>query len=142
MSAHDDVFHLEVRDGVGDDALAVDVGWWEDVGDVAVHEDVARLEAQHGGFRDAGVGAADPEDLRVLAGGEGGEEVRVGGGGGLGPLFVLVEGEFEGVCGVGGGLLEFCFWGVGLVGEEEGVTFRSWGGGGLGEGSDGGMGKE
>lgn len=98
MAADDDVLHLEVGDGVGDDALAVDVGGGQDVGDVAVHEDVARLEAEDGGFGDAGVGAADPEDLGLLAGREGGEEVGLVVGGCLGPLLVLVEGEFEGVC--------------------------------------------
>ena len=69
----------------------------EHVGDVAVHEDVARLEAEHGGFGDARVGAAEPEDGWVLAGGEGGEEVGVVVGGCLGPLLVLVEGYVEGV---------------------------------------------
>lgn len=67
MPAHDDVLNLEVRDGVGDDALAVEVRRGEHVGDVAVHEDVAGFEAEDGRFGDAGVGAADPEDLGVLA---------------------------------------------------------------------------
>lgn len=62
-----------------------------------MHEDVAGLEAQHGGFGEAGVGAADPEDLRGLAGGEGGEEGGVLLGGGAGPVFVFLEGELEGV---------------------------------------------
>ena len=61
-------------DRVGDDALAVEVRGREDVGDVAVHEDVAGFEAEDGRFGDAAVGAAEPEDLRVLACGEGGEE--------------------------------------------------------------------
>ena len=99
MSAHDDVHDFEMRDGIGDDALAVDVGRGQDVGDVAVDEDVAGFEAEDGGFRDAGVGAADPEDLRLLAGSEGGEEVGLVVGCCLGPLFVLVEGEFEVICG-------------------------------------------
>ncbi len=88
---------LDVRDGVGDHALAADVRGREHVGDVAVHEDVARLEAQEGGFGDAGVGAAEPEDGGVLAFREGGEEVRVVGGGGLGPVLVVFEGLVEGV---------------------------------------------
>lgn len=93
---------LEVRDGVGDDALAVEVRGREDVGDVAVHEDVAGLEAEDGGLGDAGVGAADPEDLGLLARCEGGEEVGVVVGGGLGPLLVLVEAGFEVICGWAG----------------------------------------
>lgn len=97
MTAHDDMLHFQVGDGVGDDALAVDVGRGQDVCDVAVDEDVAGFEAEDGGFGDAGVGAADPEDLGLLAGREGGEEVGLVVGCCLGPLLVLVEGEFEGV---------------------------------------------
>lgn len=108
MSAHDHMFHLQKRNGVGDDGLRVQVRGGQDVGDVAVHEDVARLEAEDGGFGDAGVGAADPEDLGGLALGEGGEEVGFGFGEGLGPFFVLVEGVFEGVCGGGVGLAGLC----------------------------------
>lgn len=67
MPAHDDVLHFQIADRVLDHGLAVQVGRGEDVGDVAVDEDVAGLEAEHGGFGDAGVGAADPEDLGVLA---------------------------------------------------------------------------
>ena len=60
MSAHDDVLHFQILDGVGDHAPAVDVGRGQYVGDVAVHEDVAGVEAEDGGFGDAGVGTADP----------------------------------------------------------------------------------
>lgn len=99
MAADDDMPHLEMLDRVRDDGLRVQVAGREDVGDVAVDEDVAGLHAEDGGFGDAGVGAADPEDLRLLALGEGGEEVGVGGGGRFGPLLVLAQGQFEGVCG-------------------------------------------
>lgn len=92
------MLHFEVVDGIGDDALAADVRGRQDVGDVAVHEDVAGIEAEDHGLGDAGVGAAEPEDLGLLACGEGGEEAGVVGGGGLGPFFVLLEGEGEGVC--------------------------------------------
>lgn len=92
MPADDHMLHLEMLDGVGDDGLGVQIPRREYVGDVAVHEDVAGLHAQHGGFGDAGVGAADPEDLGLLALGEGGEEVGFGGRGGFGPLLVLVQG--------------------------------------------------
>lgn len=90
-------------DGVGDHALAADVGRRQDVGDVAVHEDVARVEAEEGGLGDAGVGAAEPEDLRLLALREGGEEVGLGLGGRLGPFLVVLEGDLEGICEVGQG---------------------------------------
>jgi hypothetical protein len=68
---------LEVDDGVLDDGEGGQVGGGEDVGDVAVDEDVAGFETEDGGFGDAGVGAADPEDFGGLAFGEGGEEVGV-----------------------------------------------------------------
>lgn len=58
MAADDDVFHFEVEDGEFDDGEQGEVGRGEDVGDVAVGEDVPRFEAQEGGFRGAAVGAA------------------------------------------------------------------------------------
>lgn len=81
MSAHDQMLDLQMLHGVGDDRLRVQIAGREDVGDVAVHEDVPGLQTQHGGFGDARVGAADPEDLGLLALGEGGEEVGFGFGG-------------------------------------------------------------
>ncbi len=128
MSAHNHMFHFQKRDRVRDDGLRVQVRRGQDVGDVAVDEDVARLEAEDGGFGDAGVGAADPEDLGGLALGEGGEEVGFGLGEGLGPFFVLLQGEFEGVCGGEGGLAGlWCMLGVG-----EGALGTGWGVGGWG----------
>ena len=67
MPAHDNVFDFEVLDGVGDDALGADIAGVQDVGDVAVHEHVAGLQAADGGFGAARVGAADPKDLGALA---------------------------------------------------------------------------
>lgn len=71
----------------------------QDVGDVAVREDVARVEAEDGGFGDARVGAAEPEDGRVLPFGEGGEEVGFVVAGRLHPRFVVGERFGEEVCG-------------------------------------------
>ena len=64
MPAENDVRYLEVHDGVLDDGEGVDVGGRDDVGDVAVHEDVTGLEAEDSGFGDAGVGAAEPDWVR------------------------------------------------------------------------------
>lgn len=97
MPADHDVRDFEVHNGKADDAEGVEVARVQDVGDVAVDEDIAGLEAEDGGFGDAGVGAADPEDLGGLAVGEGGEEGWVLLAGFLGPGFVLGEGEGEGV---------------------------------------------
>jgi hypothetical protein len=61
VPAENDVLDFEVGDGVLDDGRGVDVGWGDDVGDVAVDEDVAGLEAEDGGFGAARVGAAEPD---------------------------------------------------------------------------------
>lgn len=120
MSGHDDVRDLEVVDGVVDDALGTHVVRGEDVGDVAVHEDVAWLGVQQGCLWAAGVGAAEPEEGGRLPFGAAGEEVRVFLGGFGGEGFVLREEGVEGVCccgGVSGGGLER-ERGGGIEGEE------------------------
>ena len=145
--------HLEVRDAVRDDALRAEVRRRDDVGDVAVHEDVAWFQGADGCFRDAGVGAADPEDLGGLAFCEGGEEVWVRGRGGFGPLLVLVQDAFEVVCGEEGWLavLGLFFGGGDSIGggrgekgkgEVECVFTFFCGGGGLGVGFCGRVGEE
>lgn len=45
MAAEDDVFDLEVGDGEFEGGGGVDVGGGDDVGEVAVDEDVAWLQA-------------------------------------------------------------------------------------------------
>lgn len=86
---------------VGDYGLGAEVRAGEDVGDVAVHEDGAGGLREEDGFRDARVGAAEPEDGGGLALREVGEEVGVFGVGFLGPGFVGLEDGVEGVCGWG-----------------------------------------
>lgn len=60
MAAQHDVLYLEVDHGELDDAGCADVGVLDDVGDVAVHEDVARLEAEDGRLGATRVGTSDP----------------------------------------------------------------------------------
>lgn len=91
VATDDDVFHLQVHDGVLDHAGRVEVAVVDDVGDVAVHEDVAGLEAQDGRLRAARVRAADPQDLRLLADGEGWELLAVAGR----PFLVLEQSGLE-----------------------------------------------
>jgi len=67
VSAEDDVLDLEVGHRVLDHGGGVDVGGGDDVGDVAVDEDVAWLEAEDGCLWAARVGAAEP-DCVVLVG--------------------------------------------------------------------------
>lgn len=58
VPAHDDVLDLHVEDGILHDGEHADVGAVDDVGDVAVREHLAGLEAKDGGLGDARVGAA------------------------------------------------------------------------------------
>ena len=97
MAGDDYVLHLQIVDGVVDDGLAGHVVRGDDVGDVAVDEDVARLGGEEGGFGAAAVGAAEPEGGGALALGAFGEEVRVGGLGFGGEVAVLGEEAVEGV---------------------------------------------
>jgi len=78
VAADDDVADLEDIDGVLDDGEDVEVGFCDDVCDVAVDEDFAGGEAGDLVGGDAGVGASDPEELRTLLMGEGFEEAGVG----------------------------------------------------------------
>lgn len=94
---------LQVRDRILDDGAGVDVGRADDVGDVAVDEDVTGLQAEDRRLGDARVGAAEPEDRGRLPGRERWEEGRVlvrfvGGPGGVGRKRVR-----EGVGGCVGG---------------------------------------
>lgn len=67
MAADDDVADAQMAHGVLDHRRGAQVRGVQHVGDVAVDEDVAGLEAQHGCFRASRVGAADPENLGLLA---------------------------------------------------------------------------
>jgi hypothetical protein len=101
VAADDDVLDLQVLDGELDDAERVDVRGRQDVGDVAVAEDLAGFQAQDRGLGAARVGAADPEDLRGLAFAQGLEEFGLGLGERAAPGRVVVEGFAVGVVGVG-----------------------------------------
>lgn len=67
MAAYDNVFDFENVYCISDDRCGILVSGMEDVGNVAVHEDVAGTRAGDCCFRDARVGAADPEDAGLLA---------------------------------------------------------------------------
>lgn len=64
VAADDDVFYLEHIDGVLEDGEEIEIGFLDDVGDVAVDEDFAGGEAGDLVGGDARVGAADPEVFR------------------------------------------------------------------------------
>jgi hypothetical protein len=60
MAAENDVLHFQVHNSVLDYGKDAVVTWSNDVGDVAVYEDVAGLKTEKGSFGDSGVRAADP----------------------------------------------------------------------------------
>lgn len=66
MAAEDDVRDFEKVYGVLDYGGGVDVGWGDDVRDVAMDENVTGLETEDSGFGDAGVRAAEPNLRNVL----------------------------------------------------------------------------
>lgn len=97
---------LQVCDCILNDGAGVDIGRADDVGDVAVDEDVTGLQSEDRGLGDARVGAAEPEDRGRLPSRERWEEGRVlvrfvRGPGGVGGERV---GEGVGCVGVSGGL--------------------------------------
>jgi hypothetical protein len=95
VAAEDDVLDLEVLDAELDGRQQGDVGRVDDVGDVAQHEDLAGLLAQHRGLGDARVAAANPQDVGRLALGAVLEEFGVLGGDVRGPNLVGLEGGCE-----------------------------------------------
>ena len=70
VAADDDVFDFQMRDGVFDGRGGIHVQTVNKVGDVAVHEHVARLKSHQLFRRDAAVGAADVEVFGILPVGE------------------------------------------------------------------------
>lgn len=93
MAAQNNMLDAQVTDGILDDRRRAQVGRVQDVGDVTVDKDIARLEAQDGGLGAARVGAADPEDFGALADRKAGEEVGLLTGGFGGPFLVLAQGS-------------------------------------------------
>jgi hypothetical protein len=102
--------------GIFDNGGGAEVAWVEDVGDVAVHEDVAGLEAQEGGFRAARVGAPDPQNLRRLPGGKGREKLGVAAGCLCSPFLVQAQACCISICGSRTGDVSLClgFWALGF----------------------------
>lgn len=64
------MLHFQMCNSVLNDCAAVNVGWADNVGDVAVDEDISWLEAENGGLWNARIGAAEPKNGWGLAGGE------------------------------------------------------------------------
>ena len=66
VPADDDMFHLEVIDGIVDDTHHIDIYTDDQVADVAVHKDFSWLGTHHLFCRDPAVTASDIEIVRVL----------------------------------------------------------------------------
>lgn len=67
VAAEDDVLDLEVLDAELDGGQQRDVGGVDDVGNVAQHEDLTGLLAQHSGLGDTRVAASYPKNVGSLA---------------------------------------------------------------------------
>ena len=91
VPAHDDVLDPQRLDGELQHRHAVEVGRIDDVRDIAVHEHLAGLEAGDDVGRHAAVGAADPQVLGGLQGGQAVEVARVGSGSFPCPPAVLLQ---------------------------------------------------
>src|SRR6185436_14902862 len=95
MATDDDVLDLQNVHGVLEHRQAVEVGVDDEVGDVAVDEQLARQEAHDFIRRNAAVGAADPEVSRGLLLRQRREEARVAGGDPGSPGAVVLEQMLE-----------------------------------------------
>src|SRR4030081_2757213 len=91
VTADDDVFDFQYLHGELHYRQAVEVAVHDDVGDVAMDEEVAGEKPHDLVGRYAAVGAADPEVARFLLPGELGEEVGIGPADPLGPTTVVFE---------------------------------------------------
>ncbi len=91
MADDDDVQHLQHLGRELDHREAIQVGMNDDVGDVAVHEQLARHEVDQLVGGDAAVGAADPEIARRLLAEQAGEEAGARGLHLLRPAAVALE---------------------------------------------------
>jgi len=63
VTADNDLLDLQMSDRVLDDARGVDIAGLDDIGDIAVDEELAGLAKADGRLRDPAIGAANPEPL-------------------------------------------------------------------------------
>jgi hypothetical protein len=91
MAADDHMFDAQHVDRVLQDRQAVEVGMDDDVGDIAVYEQLARPEADDLVRGDAAVRTADPQVPWRLLLGQRLEEGGIAGGDGACPRTVVIE---------------------------------------------------
>ena len=66
MTAYDDVLHTEVSDGIFKHGVRVQIRGRDKVADIAVDEDLSRLQTHDGVDRDTAVRASEVEVARLL----------------------------------------------------------------------------
>lgn len=116
VTADDNVLDFEMLDGKLDDRARAEVTGVEDICDIAVHEDIARVQAQEGGFGASRVRAAQPQDLWLLAICKGWEEIGLFACGLCSPF--LIQGQ-TGLVPVGGSGV--CLRSRGSIGANTGI---------------------
>jgi hypothetical protein len=99
VSTHDDVLYIEVGDGVLDDRLRVDVCANDQVGHVAVNENLSGVEPHNLIGGDSTVRASNEQKVWVLLVGEPAEEIGVLLNVSLDPLSVVLKHPFVSVHG-------------------------------------------
>ncbi len=91
VTTHDDMFDAEHFDGVLEHRHEVHVGGNHEIGNVSVHEEIARLRTGYLIGVDSTVGASDEQEFRLLTGRQAIEKARVAGATLIHPGPVLVE---------------------------------------------------
>lgn len=91
VAADDDVLHLEDIDRILQDGQHIEIRFRDDVGDVAMHENLSRRQTGDLVGGHATVRAADPEILGALLVRQAGKELRIGTDHGFRPFTVRVE---------------------------------------------------
>ena len=91
MAADDDVLYLEDADGKFQYGEAIEVGVGENVGDVSMDKELARLEVDDLIGWHAAIGTADPEVGRVLFRSQFFKKTGVASGPVLGPLSIFLK---------------------------------------------------
>lgn len=98
VAAQHDALDLDGADGEVDDGLAAQVAGLDDIGDVAVDEDVAGLAVADGRLGHARVAAAKPQHLGLLALRQRRPQLRLALGGAAGVALVARDDALEGIC--------------------------------------------
>jgi hypothetical protein len=95
MPAYDDTLNLEVRNRVLNHARGAEIFGRDDIGDVAMDKNVARLAVTDGGLGNPRVGTSQPEYFRTLAPAERWKEIGILESGAAGKGFVPGEDAVE-----------------------------------------------